>query len=116
MAALTRHAGTWTIEDLITSTWHYLPVEVGPGTSALRVTLSYPRAAAGGAVLDLGCLGPEGFRGWSGGARSSFVIMADGATPGYQPGEISPGLWRVIIGLHRVPAEGAGFEVTADVE
>jgi hypothetical protein len=113
MEALIKHAGTWTLEDMMASPWHYLPVEVGPGTAALRVTLSYSRA--GGAVLDLGCLGPEGFRGWSGGARSSFFISSAGATAGYLPGEISPGLWQVIIGVHRVPAEGVRFEVTAEL-
>ena len=91
---------------------HYLPVEVKPGTAALRVTLSYSRD--GGAVLDLGCFGPTGFRGWSGGARSSFVISAAGATPGCLAGEVEAGLWQVAIGLYRVPAEGVGYEVTAE--
>jgi hypothetical protein len=113
MGSVIRHAGTWTIEDLVASRWQYLPVEVGPGTAALRVTLSYAHSA--GAVLDLGCLGPDGFRGWSGGARSSFLISAAGATPGYRPGEVVPGRWQVVIGLHRVPAEGARFEVTAEL-
>jgi len=89
-----------------------LAVEVAPGTAALRVTLSYPRD--GGAVLDLGCFGPSGFRGWSGGARSSFVISAAGATPGYLAGEVTAGLWDVAIGLYRVPAEGVAYEVTAE--
>ena len=95
---------------------HYLPVEVGSGAAlaaALRVTLSYPRD--GGAVLDLGCFGPAGFRGWSGGARSSFVVSAAGATPGYVAGEVTAGLWQVAIGLYRVPAEGVEYEVTAEV-
>ena len=86
MARTTRHAGQWTLEDQFASPWHYLPVEVPPGTSAVRVTLSYDRAAG---VLDLGCLGPGGprdFRGWSGGARDGYVISADQATPGYLPG------------------------------
>jgi hypothetical protein len=65
-------------------------------------------------VLDLGCFGPSGFRGWSGGARSSFVISAAGATHGYLPGELAAGLWEVAIGLYRVPAEGVGYEVTAE--
>ena len=91
---------------------HYLPVEVAPGTAALRVTLSYPRE--GGAVLDLGCFGPSGFRGWSGGARSSFVISSAGATPGYLPGPVVAGLWRVAIGLYRVPGDGVGYQVTAE--
>jgi hypothetical protein len=89
-----------------------LPVEVGPGTAALRVSLSYPRD--GGAVLDLGCFGPSGFRGWSGGARSSFELSAAGATPGYLAGEVGAGVWQVAIGLYRVPAEGVTYNVTAE--
>ena len=95
------------------SQWHYLPVEVPAATAALRVTLSYSRD--GGAVLDLGCFGPFGFCGWSGGARSSFVISPLGATPGYLSGEVAAGLWRVAIGLYKVPASGVRYEVTAEV-
>jgi hypothetical protein len=113
MGSLITHTGTFSLDDRFASSWHYLPVEVPAGTAALRVTLSYPRAS--GAVLDLGCFEPAGFRGWSGGARSSFDISAGGATPGYLPGEISPGLWQVTIGLYRVPAEGVPFEVTAEL-
>jgi hypothetical protein len=91
--------------------WQYLPVEVPPGACALRVELEYD--SSWGAVLDLGCLGAAGFRGWSGGARSSFVIAADAATPGYLPGELEPGLWQVMIGVHRIPAHGVEYRVTA---
>ena len=111
MGELTVHTGTWTLEDRFASPWQYLPVEVAPGTAALRVELEYDRA---GSVLDLGCLGPSGFRGWSGGARESFVIAAEAATPGYLPGEIEPGLWQVMIGLHRVAPDGARYRVTAE--
>ena len=111
MGERTVHTGVWTLDDRLASPWHYLPVEVAPGTAALRVELEYERA---GAVLDLGCLGPSGFRGWSGGARKSFVIAAEAATPGYLPGEIDPGLWQVVIGLHMVPADGARYRVTAE--
>ncbi len=112
MAHTTRHAGQWTPEDQFASPWHYLPVEVPPGTWAVRVTLRYDRA---GGVLDLGCAGPDGFRGWSGGARDGFIITADEATPGYLPGELEPGRWQAIVGLHRVPPGGLPFELTADV-
>jgi hypothetical protein len=111
MGELTVHTGTWTLEDRFASPWHYLPVEVASGTAALRVELEYEQA---GAVLDLGCLGPSGFRGWSGGARQSFVIAAEAATPGYLPGEIEAGLWRVMIGLHMVPPDGVRYRVTAE--
>jgi hypothetical protein len=105
-----RHTGRWSLADRFASPWQYLPVEVRPGTCGLHVELWYDRAE--GAVLDLGCLGPDGFRGWSGGARTSFVVTPDAATPGYLPGELAPGPWAVIIGLHRVPSAGVRYQVT----
>jgi hypothetical protein len=112
MGSLITHTGTFSIDDRIASPWHYLPVEVPPGTGALRVTLSYPRDA--GAVLDLGCFDPAGFRGWSGGARDSFVVAEFGATPGYLAGPVTAGLWQVVTGLYAVPADGVPFTVTAE--
>jgi hypothetical protein len=112
MARITRHTGRWTLEDRFASPWHYLPVEVPPGSWGIRVELEHDRAAA---TLDLGCLGPAGFRGWSGGARSSFVISARDATPGYLPGELEPGTWQVIVGVHRVQPEGTPYRLTAQV-
>jgi hypothetical protein len=111
MTDSTRHAGRWALEDRFASPWHYLPVEVPPGTSGLRVELDYDRAD--GAVLDLGCFGPDGFRGWSGSARGSFVIGRDAATPGYLPGELEAGTWQVMIGVHRVPPDGVGYRLMA---
>src|SRR5215469_6333718 len=111
MGELTVHTGTWMPEDRFASPWHYLPVEVAPGTAALRVELEYDRA---GAVLDLGCVGPSGFRGWSGSARESFLIGAESATPGYLPGEVEAGLWQVMLGLHAVPPDGVRYRVTAE--
>ncbi|MGH3245391.1 MAG: CehA/McbA family metallohydrolase [Trebonia sp.] len=112
MGSLITHTGTFSIDDRIAAPWHYLPVEVPAGTGALRVTLSYPRES--GAVVDLGCFDPAGFRGWSGGARDSFVVAELGATPGYLAGPVTAGLWQVVIGLHVVPASGVPFTVTAE--
>jgi hypothetical protein len=112
MANCTRHTGRWTLEDRFAAPWHYLPVEVRPGTAGLRVELEYERAE--GTVLDLGCLGPDGFRGWSGGARESFVITRDAATPGYLVGELEAGLWQVVIGLHQIPPDGVPYRLTAE--
>src|ERR1700691_2454227 len=106
--ALTRHSGEWTIEDKCESPWHYLPVEVPPASSALRVDLEYR-----GVGLDLGGFGPAGCRGWSGGARRSFTITAASATPGYLAGELEPGTWQVVIGLHRIPLAGVRYQLTA---
>jgi PHP domain len=111
MGRITRHRGRWTLEDRFASPWHYLPVEVPSGTWGIRVELEHDRHAA---TLDLGCMGPAGFRGWSGGARRSFVICADAATPGYIPGELEPGTWQVVIGIYRVQPEGAAYELSVE--
>jgi hypothetical protein len=87
-----------------------LPFDIGSGIESVEVRLSYDRAAG---VVDLGCSGPGGFRGWSGGARSRFVIGTDEATPGYRPGELEPGVWTVLLGLHRIPAPG--LDVTVEI-
>ena len=110
--AVTRYEGRWTLEDRFASAYQYLPVEVPRGSHALRVELEYERS---GAIMDLGCLGATGFRGWSGDRRRSFVITADAATPGYLASELEPGTWQVMIKLHRVPPAGAEYRVSAQV-
>ncbi len=110
MRQQTRRAGRWTLEDQIASPWHYVEVEVPPGTRTLEVQLRYDRQSG---RAGPGVPGPAGFRGWSGGARDRFMIGAAEATPGYLPGELEPGLWRVIIGLYRVPLDGLDWEIVA---
>jgi predicted metal-dependent phosphoesterase TrpH len=104
------HRGRWTLEHRAEDVMRALPVTVPPGTAALTVRLDYSRQAG---VLDLGCVGPDGFRGWSGGARDRYTVAADWATPGYLPGELEPGEWQVLLRLHRIPPEGLDFEVVA---
>src|SRR6478752_1940779 len=99
-------------EDRAASEYLYVPFEIPAGCGAFSVELSYDRR--GGAVVDLGCVGPQGFRGWSGGARDKFSITDDDATPGYLPGVVS-GSWQVVLGLHRVPARGAEVAVTVSL-
>lgn len=106
-------SGRWTRDDRVASVYQELPFDVGPGTAAVEVELEYDRT--GEAVIDLGCAGPDGFRGWSGGARDRYVITADAATPGYLPGPLTPGTWRVLLGLHRVPETGVPWRVTVTV-
>jgi hypothetical protein len=110
--AVMRHRGKWELQDRFASVWQYLPVSVPAGASGLRAELEYDRAAA---TLDLGCIGPAGFRGWSGGARRSFAITAAQATPGYLAGELEPGTWQVMIGLYRMPVEGIQYSLTTEV-
>ena len=108
MTYTTVHRGRWTLEDRLEKGLRELPVEVPPGTASLTVRLSFE-----GGVIDLGCEGAAGFRGWSGGARLEYTITADWATPGYLPGELEPGVWHVWLGLHRIPPDGVPYEVTA---
>jgi hypothetical protein len=111
MGQLIKHTGVWTPEDRFASAYQYLPADVPPGTAALRVSLEYDRAAG---VLDLGCLDTAGFRGWSGGARESFVITDSAATPGYLPGSLPAGPWRVMVGLHQL-ARDVSYRISVEV-
>ena len=105
------HRGRWLPEDRADALYRYLPVEVPRDAEGLRVELAYDRSAG---VLDLGCFGPDDeFRGWSGGARDRYAIGPDWATPGYLAGALTPGEWRVVLGLHRVPADGIAWEIRA---
>jgi hypothetical protein len=103
---VTVYRGRWTAQDKAEAPYRYVPFEVRPGVGAVAVELDYDPTAAS---LDLGVFDPAGFRGWSGGARSGFVITPAAATPGYLPGELPAGEWRVVLGLYRVPAGGVDF-------
>ncbi|MGT2462648.1 hypothetical protein [Sinomonas atrocyanea] len=91
-----------TVEDQAEGPYVEVPFEVH-GARSLEVVLDYDTSSA---VIDLGCEGPEGWRGWSGGAKERFVITADSASGGYLAGELEDGVWKVVLGLHRLPAEG----------
>lgn len=100
----------WTRDDRAAGIHHYLPVDLPAGCPGLTVVLDYDRSAG---ELDLGCLGPAGFRGWSGGARDRFAIGPSTATPGYLPGELEPGTWQVVLGLHRIGPDGVAWRLAA---
>ena len=100
---ITRIERRITPDDRAASAWLELPFDVPVGAGSLEVRLRYDRRAA---VVDLGCAGPAGFRGWSGSARDRFTIGPSAATPGYLPGEPEPGIWSVVLGLHRIPTNG----------
>ena len=103
------HRGRWTRDDRAAGLWPGLPFEVPAGCGAVEVELTVD---APDAVIDLGCAGAAGWRGWSGGARTRFAITRDAATPGYLPGAPEPGQWHVITGLHRLPESEVDYTVT----
>lgn len=114
-------AAAWVREIEIELTLHdqarnrYVPVPftVPEGMTSLGVQLEVddPDCADGPALIDLGCDGAAGWRGWSGGARRDFVITADDATPGYLPGPLEGGRWAVVLGVHALPAARATARV-----
>ncbi len=100
--------------DANDSRYAYVPFDVPQ--NAVRVSVSYQYDRVQGAnTIDLGIFDarstgadtdPRGFRGWSGGRRSEFFITHDEATPGYLPGDMSAGTWRIILGLYKIAPEG----------
>ncbi|SDQ73820.1 CehA/McbA family metallohydrolase [Pseudovibrio sp. Tun.PSC04-5.I4] len=104
--------------DQVSDPYFYLDFEVPEGTTRFDVSLDY--IPAKDCIIDLGCLDPEitefpaisGFRGWSGGARNSFFIALDDATPGYVHGDIPAGTWKIILGLYKIPMTGADVKLS----
>ena len=102
--------------------YYYLPFDVPAGTTRIEIQLDARRDEE--CALDFGLLDPTatdfpsvtGLRGWSGGARETFFVATDEATPGYLHGEILPGQWRLLIGLSRIPEDGvaARAHITLD--
>ncbi|HET6859205.1 MAG TPA: CehA/McbA family metallohydrolase [Streptomyces sp.] len=101
----------------------YLPVEVPRGVREIVVSYTYERPpvppGTQGNALDIGIfdergtgLGGRGFRGWSGGARTTFFIRADDATPGYIPGPVRAGIWNIALGPYTVAPQGLPYVVT----
>ncbi|TCO47593.1 hypothetical protein EV646_105146 [Kribbella antiqua] len=109
--AITTYRRHWTLDDRAESVYHSLPVDIPAGCPGLLVTLTIPPVE--GAVIDIGCEGAAGWRGWSGGARQTFAITPTAATPGYLAGDLEAGTWWVVLGLHRLPVEGVELIVEA---
>jgi hypothetical protein len=104
--------------------WVYIPLEVPSGVNRITVGYDYDRPAApsgqAGNALDIGifdqhgyALGDaRGFRGWSGGFRTTFTISASDATPGYLPGPIGKGTWHIVLGPYTVAPQGLNWTIT----
>ncbi len=115
MVEITVHV---TPADQAADPYFYVPVDIPADTTRIDVTMSYPKADD--CIIDLGMLDPHasdypttaGFRGWSGGARDRFFVATDDATPGYIHGEIPAGVWKVMLGLYKVPPDGAEVRLT----
>jgi len=107
--------------------WVYVPIEVPSGVNRISVSYSYDKPAPppgyAGNALDIGVFdnsgfelgNAAGFRGWSGGFRTSFTISASDATPGYLPGPVRRGTWHVIFGPYTVAPQGLNWSLTVEL-
>jgi hypothetical protein len=93
-------------------TYVEVPFAVPEDTERLTVTFEYDRANR--TVIDLGIRDPNGFRGWSGGNRSTFTLASSDATSAYIPGTLPPGEWRLILGVPNI-RKGAAASWSARV-
>jgi hypothetical protein len=91
--------GQLTVSDL--HTYREAPFDAPPGVKRLTVRFSQDGASQR-TTIDLGLLDPNGLRGWSGGAKSGFTLSATDATPSYLPGPITPGRWRLLLGVPNI--------------
>jgi Predicted metal-dependent phosphoesterases (PHP family) len=58
-------------------------------------------------TIDLGLIAADGHQvGVSGSNKSEITISATAATPGYQPCELEPGEWKLLIGAYLVAPQG----------
>jgi len=83
--------------------------DVPAGVTRITVEFSYTGKDEK-TTIDLGLLGPDGFRGndgfrgWSGGNKSTFTVSEIDATPSYLPGRITPGQWSLLLGVPNIRA------------
>lgn len=97
---------------------HYreVPFDLPAGVTRLTIRFSY-----GGreqhSVIDLGLIDPQRFRGWSGGARDHMTLSTEEATPGYLPGPLPAGRWRLLLGAPNIRVgASAPFEARIFIE
>ena len=105
--SLTLHG---TVKGAQNNTYIEAPFTVPAHTRRLTVTFHYTGKEEK-TTLDLGVEDPHGFRGWSGGNKSTFTISAEDATPSYLPGELISGEWKLLIGVPNIrPQSTASYE------
>jgi hypothetical protein len=100
-------------------TYRTVPFTVPAGTARITVQFEYTGRDSK-TTIDLGLLGPDGFRGqdgfrgWSGGNKTLFTVSATDATPSYLPGPIRSGQWSLLLGIPNI-RQDAHSEFTARV-
>jgi hypothetical protein len=89
---------TGTVTRANWQTYTEIPFTVPAGVERMTISVSHDGREAK-TTLDLGLIGPNGFRGWSGSNKTTFTVSATDATPSYLPGRIEPGRWTLLIAV-----------------
>lgn len=82
-------------------TYQEIPFSLPEGVKRLTVEFSYNKKDER-TTIDLGIMDTKGIRGWSGGARNRFTLSREDATPGYLPGNLSAGEWKLLLGVPNI--------------
>ena len=88
-------------------TYRPVPFTVPPNVNRITIQFDYSGRDEH-TTIDLGMLGPDGFRGqdgfrgWSGGSKKIFTISATDATPSFLPGATRPGRWTLLLGIPNI--------------
>ncbi|MBI1299990.1 hypothetical protein GC175_34130 [bacterium] len=119
----------FTPTDKAHSDYAYVPFTLPAPATRLHIRYRFSAEmssdeVSGGNVVDIGLFDPRGydfpggagFRGWSGSARREFFVALTDATPGYTPGPLPAGEYKVILGLYRVWEEGVDVEIEVTAE
>lgn len=89
------------ITDADNQTYKEVPFTVPVGVDRLNVEFTYTGREQR-TTIDLGIFDPAGFRGWSGGNKSTFTLAVTDATPSFVPGPILPGRWFLLLGVPNI--------------
>jgi hypothetical protein len=98
------------IEKKEEQTYLEVPFDMGHDIEALEIQYEYTDKG-NGAVIDIGLRSPQRIVGWSGGARSSFLVGEEKATPGYLASHMMLGTWFVLLGAYRIPEHGCCVKI-----
>jgi hypothetical protein len=82
-------------------TYKEVPFTVPEGVERLSVEFTYTGREQR-TTIDLGIFDPVGFRGWSGGNKTTFTLAVTDATPSFLPGPIIPGRWFLVLGIPNI--------------
>ncbi|WP_336966557.1 CehA/McbA family metallohydrolase [Sphingobium aquiterrae] len=97
-AATDERVFTGTLTHADQEQYREVPFDVPEGATRISIRFTYDGKAQK-SVIDLGMLDPQRFRGWGGGSHPDFTLAVEDASPGFLPGPLPAGRWRLLLGV-----------------